>query len=276
MIRLMTAKDIPAGMRLKEAAGWNQTTRDWANLLAIEPQGCWVYEADGVIAGSTTAVLYGQDLAWIGMVLVLPEYRGQGIARRLMQHALRYLDECGVRCVKLDATDMGKPLYEQLGFVDEAVIERWAGISDAHDAEEPETGTERLADTVAIAERDRAAFGADRSRLLQRLLEVFPHDAVRLPGGYVMGRPGSNAHFIGPCVADDPRAARRLIAHVLERHAGTPLFWDLLPDNEEAAALARSLGFEPRRKLWRMLRTSAECPSGNVQQVFAAAGFEYG
>ena len=150
MIRLMTAKDIPAGMRLKEAAGWNQTTRDWANLLAIEPQGCWVYEADGVVTGSTTAVLYGQDLAWIGMVLVLPEYRGQGIARRLMQHALRYLDERGVRCVKLDATGMGKPLYEQLGFVDDAVIERWAVISDAQDAEEPDTGTERLADTAGI------------------------------------------------------------------------------------------------------------------------------
>lgn len=276
MIRLMTAQDTPAGMRLKEAAGWNQTTRDWANLLAIEPQGCWVYEVDGVVAGSTTAVLYGQELAWIGMVLVLPEYRGRGIARQLMQHALRYLDDRGVRCVKLDATDMGKPLYEQLGFVDEAVIERWAGICDAHDADGSAPGPDRIVDTAAIAATDRAAFGADRSRLLRRLLEVFPHDAVRLPGGYVMGRPGSNAHFLGPCVADHPADARRLIAHVLARHAATLLFWDLLPDNEEAVALARSFGFEPRRKLWRMLRTSADCPSGNVQQVFGAAGFEYG
>ena len=276
MIRVMTAQDTRAGMRLKEAAGWNQTTRDWANLLAIEPQGCWVYEVDGVVAGSTTAVLYGQELAWIGMVLVLPEYRGRGIGRQLMQHALRYLDERGVRCVKLDATDMGKPLYEQLGFVDEALIERWAGTFDAHDADESGPGPDRLVDIAAIAEPDRAAFGADRSRLLRWLLEVFPHDAVRLPGGYVMGRPGSNAHFLGPCVADHPTDARRLIAHVLARHAGSLLFWDLLPANEEAVALARSFGFEPRRKLWRMARTSAECPSGNARQVFAAAGFEYG
>ena len=276
MIRLMTEEDIRAGMRLKEAAGWNQTTRDWANLLAIEPQGCWVYEVNGVVAGSTTAVLYRQELAWIGMVLVLPEYRGRGIARQLMQHALRHLDERGGRCGKLDATDMGKPLYEQLGFVDEALIERWAGVFDAVNAEESGTRPQRLVDIGSIAAPDRAAFGADRSRLLRRLLEVFPHDAARLPGGYVMGRPGSNAHFLGPCVADHSADARRLIAHVLARHAGSLLFWDLLPANEEAVALARSFGFEPRRKLWRMARTSAECPSGNVRQVFAAAGFEYG
>ena len=276
MIRVMSAEDIQAGMRLKEAAGWNQTTRDWANLLAIEPPGCWVYEVGGGVAGSATAVLYGLELAWIGMVLVLPEYRGRGIARQLMQHALRYLDERGVRCVKLDATDMGKPLYEQLGFVDEALIERWAGVFDAGNAEEPGTGLDRLVDIASIAAPDRESFGADRSRLLRRLLEVFPHDAMCLPGGYVMGRPGSNAHFLGPCIAHHPADARRLMAHVLARHSGTPLFWDLLPANEEAVALARSFGFEPRRKLWRMTRASAGCPSGNVRQVFAAAGFEYG
>ena len=131
MIRLMTAADIGAGMRLKEAARWNQTTQDWENVLALEPEGCWVYEVDGVVVGSTTAVLYGQDMAWIGMVLVLPEYRGRGIARELMQHALRYLEERAVHCVKLDATDMGRPLYEQLGFVEELVIERWAGTAEA-------------------------------------------------------------------------------------------------------------------------------------------------
>ena len=29
-IRVMTPADIPAGMRLNEIAGWNQTFEDWA------------------------------------------------------------------------------------------------------------------------------------------------------------------------------------------------------------------------------------------------------
>ena len=104
MIRRMTKDDIPAGMRLKESAGWNQTEQDWTNVLDIEPKGCWVYEVDGTIAGATTAVCYGHDLAWIGMVLVLPEFRRRGIARSLMKHALAFTEARGVGCVKLDAT----------------------------------------------------------------------------------------------------------------------------------------------------------------------------
>jgi len=275
MIRLITREDIPACMRLKEAAGWNQTAQDWENLLALEPQGCWVYKIDGVVAGSTTAVCYGRDMAWIGMVLVQPEYRGQGIARKLMQHALQYLEGRGVRCTKLDATDMGRPLYEQLGFVHELVIERWAGTASG------KSGGVNLVqicadDVTAISTLDRAGFGADRTALLQRLLQTFSGDAVSLPRGYVMGRPGANEYFLGPCVAESEDEARRLVAHFLARHAGKRVFWDLLPANEHAVSLARSLGFEPLRKLLRMARPLSVCPSGDVGRVFAAAGFEYG
>ena len=195
MIRLMTCDDIPAGMRLKESAGWNQTAQDWANVLTLEPRGCWVYESEGNIVGSTTAVTYGQDLAWIGMVLVLPEYRGRGIARALMEHALRYLNERGVKCVKLDATDMGRPLYERLGFVGETLIERWAGTFDdagrGDDGDSPSVSVD-VADIVGL---DRAAFGADRSELLKRLSKTFPEDVFCLPGGYLMGRPGASGLF---------------------------------------------------------------------------------
>ncbi len=36
-----------------------------------------------------------------------------------MERALAFLDGRQVRCVKLDATDMGAPLYRKLGFVDD-------------------------------------------------------------------------------------------------------------------------------------------------------------
>lgn len=275
MIRLMTPEDIPAGMRLKDAAGWNQTAQDWENVLTLEPTGCWVYELDGVVAGSTTAVCYGQDMAWIGMVLVLPEYRGQGVARKLMQHALRYLKERGVRCAKLDATDMGRSLYEQLGFVHELVIERWAGTAAGTSGEEDPPSIS-VDDMTAIGTLDRSAFEADRTVLLQQLIKTCPEDAVCLPGGYLAGRPGENEYFLGPCVAESESEARRLVAHFLARHAGKRVFWDLLPANQHAVSLARSFGFEPLRKLSRMARPLAGCPSGDVERVFAAAGFEYG
>ena len=90
-------------MRLKDAAGWNQTEKDWQRLLALDSNGCFAAVKDGRLVGTTTTTRYGSDLAWIGMVLVDAQERRQGIATQLMNVAMDYLKD-KVATVKLDAT----------------------------------------------------------------------------------------------------------------------------------------------------------------------------
>ncbi|MBI3695398.1 MAG: GNAT family N-acetyltransferase [Acidobacteria bacterium] len=269
----MRLADIPAAMRLKEAAGWNQIEQDWANVLAMEPEGCWVEELDGNVVGSTTAVCYGQELAWIGMVLVAPAFRGRGLARGLMEYALRWLEGRGLRQVKLDATDMGRPLYEKLGFRDERLIERWLGWRKEDGPAAPGASVLPL---LQIAELDRGTFGVDRTRLLGRLLEVFPGQGVWEAGGFVLGRPGSNAYFLGPCAAADAQTAKRLVQGLVRQAPAKSFFWDLFPDVPAAVEVARELGFERRRQLVRMTLRPEAPLRGQPERVFGAAGFEYG
>lgn len=271
MIRAMRRSDVADAMALKESAGWNQTAADWELLLAVEPEGCWVYEADGRAVGATTAVAYETALAWIGMVLVLPEYRRRGIARALLAHALDWCDRRGIECVKLDGTDMGRPLYLQAGFVDEEPIERWGGTAAAA-AGEP---AERLVSVEDAAAHDRAAFGADRGRILEALIAAHPADAWAVSNGYALTRPGSRARFFGPCVAGDPAAARRLARAALASCSGEAVFWDLLPANQAAVDLARESGLKPLRRLMRMARPAGR-KLGRPECVFGACGFEYG
>jgi hypothetical protein len=56
MIRLrpLTAADLPLGLRLCGAAGWNQTEADWRRFLDLQPDGCFVAELDGTAVGTTT------------------------------------------------------------------------------------------------------------------------------------------------------------------------------------------------------------------------------
>ena len=279
VIRQMTPGDIPACMVLKESAGWNQTAQDWANVMAIEPEGCWVAEIDGLAAGSTTAVCWGRDLAWIGMVLVLPEFRRQGIARALMERAMEYCRQREVSCVKLDATDMGRPLYEQFGFVEECTIERWRADAVILPRMPQGTPPRQPGNVSEILDVDRQAFGADRGALLRMLMGQHPQECAALDGGFAMSRAGSNARFLGPCIAPGAETARRVIAAVTSRYPGEPWFWDLLPDNRAAVELASELGFTPRRKLARM-GVGAGCSglnrAANVNLQFATSGFEYG
>jgi GNAT superfamily N-acetyltransferase len=53
-------------------------------------------------------------------VITHPAYRRRGLARRLVQITLAWLDEQGIQRADLHATDMGRPLYESLGFADHA------------------------------------------------------------------------------------------------------------------------------------------------------------
>ena len=118
-IRQMTTRDIPAGMRLKDLEGWNQTEKDWMRLLQLESATCFVAVRDGEVCGTVAALRYGRHVGWIGMVLVDPRYRQQGIGKRLLDHSLAYLDSQGVETVKLDATPAGHSLYQARGFADE-------------------------------------------------------------------------------------------------------------------------------------------------------------
>jgi predicted GNAT family acetyltransferase len=110
----LAVAQIPAALRLSAQAGWNQTGEDWRMLIDLAPEGCLAMEVDGELAATTTLLSYGRRLAWIGMVLTKLQYRGRGFARRLLTQALAQADQMGIETVKLDATDQGKPIYENL------------------------------------------------------------------------------------------------------------------------------------------------------------------
>src|SRR5437660_4658919 len=100
--RLLRPSDIPECMALKQAAGWNQTEEDWRRVLDLEPEGCFGIDCEGRLAATTTAICYGRRLAWIGMVLTDPGFRGQGLATQLMRHTLEFLDGRGLEWINLD------------------------------------------------------------------------------------------------------------------------------------------------------------------------------
>ena len=277
MIRPMRAGDIEGALRLKEAARWNQTDLDWKRLLRLEPGGCFVDEREGIVAGTATALRHGIDLAWIGMVLVLPEFRRQGIATGLMKHAMNWLRDRGNRISRLDATDMGRPLYLELGYRDEAVVERWERPPGADTASgRPKNSLASFSDFQASL--DLCASGYDRSVLLRDLASDDSVESVQSESGFAFGRPGSEAWFVGPCVVMSGDEAEPLLTGLLDGHERQRVFWDLLPANESATRLADRLGFLPARRLVRMvLDESGSAPNrARPDHIYATAGFEFG
>jgi GNAT superfamily N-acetyltransferase len=262
--RLLQESDLPQLLTLTSVAGWNQTADDWLRLLRLQPEGCFGIALDGVLAASATVLCYGNELAWIGMVLTLSDYRGQGLARRLMEHCIPF---CGERAIRLDASDMGRPLYLSLGFQDECPVERW--IREPGPFSKSDSAPLPLTIDWAL---DKRVFGVSRRVLLEDLA-AFGGDSEA--GGYALARPGAAFTYFGPCISQTPEATQRLLERFVSRHADEHTGLDLFPENQVAAEIARSLGFIPVRRLTRMVRKpqSIQTPDS---RIFAIAGFEYG
>lgn len=249
---MLEASDVPNALALSRAVDWDQTAEDWLLAIEVNPDGCFAMENEGAVVATTTSIRYGTDLAWVGMVLTHPEFRGRGFARALMRQVLDHLSD--VETIKLDATEMGATLYRQFGFVDECAIERWRGHG---------RGTPADAQSFAYPAFDMEAFGADRGALLERLAKI---EAASLADAFAMGR----GNRFGPCVSRSKDAAVMLAKWYLARHPGESTVWDSFPENN----LAKGLGFELSRRLTRMTR--GRSLESNRALIYAGAGFEFG
>jgi GNAT superfamily N-acetyltransferase len=271
-VRNLVPDDVCSALELSIAANWNQTPEDWYRILHLAPGGCRCIDDAGKVIATTTLLPYGACLAWIGMVLTSNEHRRQGLARMLIEGALATAEQRAIRVLKLDATDEGRPLYENLGFVVEQQVERWArNGEELNYAKENDNHAHPL--SGQLFSLDTEAFGASRRALLESLANAGACNAA--PEGFVFSRPGRAARYLGPCVARSETTAAHLITAHLEANASeSGWHWDLLPSNRAAVRCAESLGFTRRRVLWRMSRGAGI--EKNDAMVYAIAGFELG
>ena len=92
------------------------------SFLVSNPQAIpFIYKEEGSVVAMLHIVplqMWGQSVAYIYAVATQPEYRGRGIASKLLNEALHYISESGkFDCVALiPSSTESKRLYERLGF----------------------------------------------------------------------------------------------------------------------------------------------------------------
>ena len=275
--RDLTADDVGDGLALCRESGWNQTEADWRMLLP-PPSVFRAAVVDGRVVGSAGAMIYGDLIAWVCMVLVSPAQRGQGLGTRLVEQVLERLE--AVRAVGLDATPKGQSVYARLGFEPTSSLARLLvipGETPPRRAEGARPMTE--ADLARVLPRDEAVFGADRARVLRQAFAsapeyawcVGPAEAIR---AYGFGRHGATAEHIGPVVAETGAAATALVRACLGANPGRRFFLDAPARPEWREALS-AMGFREQRPFTRMYRGGL-FPTAQPERVYAAFGPELG
>jgi ribosomal protein S18 acetylase RimI-like enzyme len=236
------ARDDEAGViaELLSRAAFGPTVSRLVAFPQTSPHGDVLVaeNGEGGAAGAVCCVSFGAT-GWIGALGVAPEARRHGFGRALTEAAIDRLRERGAGTVLLFATDMGRPLYERLGFVIEGAATAWRGNAG--------TATSALQvrrlcedDRDAVVALDRAATGEDRSNLLRALHPLSGVAAER--DGALVGWAAKAPYGAGVaiCGADD-EAGIVLMATA----AGGPAPATLVVPDANAAATAnlRRWGF---------------------------------
>jgi GNAT superfamily N-acetyltransferase len=108
-----------------DAYGYDRGT--FARGIGDPPPGTWrVYEAR--LEGRPASVLATTDLdgdCGIWWVATLPEARGRGLSGRLLRVALDEARERGMETSTLQATKLGRPVYDRVGYRDIGELQMW-------------------------------------------------------------------------------------------------------------------------------------------------------
>lgn len=269
-IRELQPSDLPELMQLTAEAGWNQLEADWGFLLEQAPETALGFAHRGRIVASAVLLPYPDGPAWISMVIVAPDWRGNRLASRLLaeltaRHGTR-------RACKLDATPAGVVVYEKLGFRREIGLLRLTRCG-AHrrtlaDGIRPMTPD----DLQPMREEDRRAFHADRSALLKFLQQSGAPALTDGNGAFLLARPGRKFRQLGPLFAPSPEAALRLIDAAAAD--GGNLVLDVPAQQTGFLEALVTRGFRVQRPFTRMGLHAGE--REDLLHVFAIAGPEFG
>jgi hypothetical protein len=216
------------------------------------------------------------------MVLVHSEYRRRGIGGGLLLKCIKHLRARGVRCIKLDATPQGRPVYEKLGFRDEWTLRRWEADLSSQAPRAPDSRIRAWAEVGApqFDLLDSRAFGVSRRELLialaQQSFSALAYESQPdAPTGCGMMRQGARAFYLGPISANSAEAGIALVEALTGQGRAGRVFWDIPDPNEAAVGWAERHGFSVQRTLTRMWLGDNRSP-GNPRVQFALAGPEVG
>ena len=120
IVRRMTLDDLTAVIALDKLSftlPWPE--RSFRFELTDNPASrCWVVDLDGRIVGMIVAWLL-VDEAHIATIATHPDHRRQGVARKLLTHALRYMSKEGAVNSFLEVRESNvsaQEMYRQFGY----------------------------------------------------------------------------------------------------------------------------------------------------------------
>lgn len=279
-LRRMTEEEAHELVSWAADEGWNPGLHDAEVFWATDPEAFIGAEFEGQLIGGGTSTSYDGAYGFMGLFIVRPQFRGQGLGGRLWRARVQLMRgrlRAGAP-IGMDGVYAMQKWYAKGGFRFSHRSIRCEGVGAPVD---PPSTVVPAGDVPfeLLAAYDRRCFPAARESFLRAWLEQPEALALawvegdRLRGYGVVRRCALGAR-IGPLFADDADVAESLYSALAAFAPDEPVFLDVPEVNAWAMALAR------RHRMHEVFGTArmylGQPPRVAESRVYGVTTFELG
>ena len=289
-IKPLCDSDIDFVTEISRKEGFAPGVGDLGIYQNTDKQGLWVGWLNDKPIGCIAGVRYNQNYGFLGLFLVIEEYRGRGFGLQLWKKALNHLSD--IPCVGLEAAPERITDYSKWGFTISSRTTRWQWLGDGKLHEENSWNYD-LNDFIFV-EGDSIPRDAVEKFDEKRETTPRPHflsDWLNHPAGKVIAvtdkenvchgfgriRPcllqDGDGWRIGPLMADSPKLLKILLKKLIDSHPGLIII-DAPGLNNYASEVFKQLGFQSKSETFRMYKGYQ--PPVSMNDVYGLACLELG
>jgi ribosomal protein S18 acetylase RimI-like enzyme len=287
-LKIFEFKEILSNWAVKE--GWNPGKHEYLPFYLTSLNGHKGLFLNERIIASLSTVRYSKDLAYLGIYIVDPNFREQGLGQILVKATLEELTDCSL--IGINAVQQQVRNYQRkYGFTSFHINSRWTGefkmqpnfALRCSEMDIKIVGRERL-DINELIDYDASIFSVPRVKFLRKWIEMpesYLLAAIKNEKicGYGVISKCRQGYKIAPLFANDKEIAQKLYASfayfLQEKQAIVQL--DVPENNQTAVKLATQLGFYKTFETTRMYKSKEpliEKPSNS--NVYAITTLEIG
>ena len=248
-IRTMQYDDLERVLDWAAVEGWNPGLEDASAFWQADPEGLFVKEVAGQPAAAISVVNHDPDMAFLGLYICRPEFRGQGYGIELWNTALSHT---GNRCVGLDGVPDQQANYRRSGFEPNGKTVRYSGYL-------PKTAPAPLATGMNVdflVEADAHFVGFARNLFAAAWFvdsdtrQTFALDAQN----FATARKCRDGVKIGPLYAASQWQLESLMSAISNRFPGEMMIVDIPGQSAALAEYLSDLTFKPAFETARMYK----------------------
>ena len=260
--------------------GWNPGVYDYKVFWNTDPDGFYGFYLDDKLIAGGAVVSYNGAYGFMGLFIVHPDYRGQGIGNKLWylrrDFLLSRLNPNAT--IGMDGVVDMQPFYAKGGFKIAFKDERYERIGTSFEVS-PHISDIQPLEIDKVEAYDKVCFGFTRTTFLKPWItlpngKAFKYTKNNKLVGYAVIRAVDSGYKIGPLFANNNQVAEELYKACLNYGVGEKVYLDIPMVNKEAVDLVKIYNAEYVFECARMYY--GEPPKVDVNKVFGITTFELG